>query len=171
MSDLISKDEVFDILRYLDVNFANSFDWHTLNEVRKLVEELPSVENKEKWIPISSIDEIPKEGAYWATFCYRGRPWVDLISWDSDREYWCDSERWYMDKTDQELITAYMPYFTPEPYKEAYSYDLARMFDGVSEIPKDAFKGWTTEELLGHKKDSHKEWWDSFYKGEVKPDE
>ena len=80
MSDLISKDEVFDILRYLDVNFANSFDWHTLNEVRKLVEELPSVENKEKWIPISSIDEIPKEGAYWATFCYRGRPWVDLLA-------------------------------------------------------------------------------------------
>lgn len=44
MSDLISKDEVFDILRYLDVNFANSFDWHTLNEVRKLVEELPSAD-------------------------------------------------------------------------------------------------------------------------------
>ena len=26
--------------------------------------------------------------------------------------------------------------------------DLTHMFDGVTEIPKDAFKGWTTEELL-----------------------
>ena len=117
------------------------------DETEKALEILK--ENKGEWIPISSIDEIPKEGAYWATFCYRGRPWVDLISWDSDREYWCDSERWYMDKNDQKLITAYMPYFTPEPYKEVYSYDLTHMFDGVTEIPKDTFKGWTTEELLG----------------------
>lgn len=26
--------------------------------------------------------------------------------------------------------------------------DMTHMFDGVTEIPKDAFKGWTTEELL-----------------------
>lgn len=26
--------------------------------------------------------------------------------------------------------------------------DLTHMFDGVTEIPKDAFKGWTTEKLL-----------------------
>lgn len=26
--------------------------------------------------------------------------------------------------------------------------DMTRIFDGVTEIPKDAFKGWTTEELL-----------------------
>lgn len=28
------------------------------------------------------------------------------------------------------------------------SNDLTHMFDGVTEIPKDAFKGWYTEELL-----------------------
>ena len=26
--------------------------------------------------------------------------------------------------------------------------DMTRMFDGVTEIPKDAFKGWAPEELL-----------------------
>ena len=29
------------------------------------------------------------------------------------------------------------------------SNDLTHMFDGVTEIPKDVFKGWATEELLG----------------------
>lgn len=48
MSDLISREAVFNILRHLDVNFANSFDWYTLKEVRKLVEEIPSVEDRPK---------------------------------------------------------------------------------------------------------------------------
>ena len=40
--DLISRKAVKDITIHLDVDFANSFDPHTLNEVRNLTENLPS---------------------------------------------------------------------------------------------------------------------------------
>ena len=56
-SDLISREEVFNILRHLDVNFANSFDWHTLKEVRKLVEEIPSASIPEHAMAIKKYCE------------------------------------------------------------------------------------------------------------------
>jgi len=160
MSDLISRQAVLELLQMKYFG----------KDLYKAIYELPSAENKEEWIPISSIDEIPKNGAYWVTFKYKnGDRAISHIGWDTYHEHWDDEEGWALD--DGDSIIAYMPYFEPEPYKEAYSYDLTHMFEGVTEMPKDAFKGWTTEELLGHKKDSHKEWWDSFYKREVNPNE
>lgn len=35
---------------------------------------------EEKWIPISSIDEIPKNGAYWVTLDY-GHECRDIMYW------------------------------------------------------------------------------------------
>ena len=72
MSDLISKDAVFGILRYLDVNFANSFDWHTLKEVRTLVENEPSADVRKnihgKWLRMSDLPE-DKDDRYKCSNC------------------------------------------------------------------------------------------------------
>lgn len=75
-----------------------------------------SQENKGEWIPISSIDEIPKEGAYWVTFEYEnGYRETSHIGWDKFHEHWDDEEGWALDNED--YIIAYMPYFEPEPFK------------------------------------------------------
>lgn len=50
MSDLISRQAVLELTEHLYVDFANSFDLHTLTEIYRRVEELPSVENKGEWI-------------------------------------------------------------------------------------------------------------------------
>ena len=72
-------------------------------------------ENKGKWIPISSIIEIPKEGTYWVTFEYEnGYRETSYIGWDKFHERWDDEEGWALD--DGDYIIAYMPYFEPEPY-------------------------------------------------------
>lgn len=72
-------------------------------------------ENKGEWIPISSIDEIPKEGAYWVTFEYKnGYRETSYIGWDTFHKHWDDEEGWALD--DGDYIIAYMPYFEPEPY-------------------------------------------------------
>lgn len=46
MNDLISRQAVLELIEHLDVDFANSFDPHTLTEIYRCVKELPSVENK-----------------------------------------------------------------------------------------------------------------------------
>ena len=50
MSDLISKQAVLELIEHLDVDFANSFDPHTLTEIYRCVKEIPSAENKGEWI-------------------------------------------------------------------------------------------------------------------------
>lgn len=40
------------------------------------------------------------------------------------------------------------PYNTPYKAESIDPNDMTHMFDGVTEFPKDAFKGWDTEELL-----------------------
>ncbi len=73
-------------------------------------------ENKSEWIPISSINEIPKEGAYWVTFEYEnGYRETSHIGWDKFHGRWDDEEGWALDNKD--CIIAYMPYFEPKPYK------------------------------------------------------
>ena len=57
MSDLISRHAVLEFIAHLDVDFANSFDPHTLTEIYKYVKEMPSVENKGEWIKIQSGDK------------------------------------------------------------------------------------------------------------------
>lgn len=72
-------------------------------------------ENNREWIPISSINEIPKEGAYWVTFEYEnGYRETSHIGWDKFHKRWDDEEGWVLD--DGDYIIAYMPYFEPEPY-------------------------------------------------------
>ena len=72
-------------------------------------------ENNREWIPISSINEIPKEGAYWVTFEYEnGHRETSHIGWDKFHERWDDEEGWALE--DEDYIIAYMPYFEPEPY-------------------------------------------------------
>lgn len=89
-----------------------------MDEIRRTydkLKEIPSVENKGEWIPISSINEIPKEGAYWVTFEYKnGYRETSHIGWDTFHKYWDDEEGWALD--DGDYIIAYMPYFEPKPY-------------------------------------------------------
>ena len=44
--DLISRQAVLKLIEHLDVDFANSFDPHTLTEIYRCVKEMPSVENE-----------------------------------------------------------------------------------------------------------------------------
>lgn len=70
---------------------------------------------KGEWIPISSIDEIPKEGAYWVTFEYEnGYRETSHIWWDTFHKHWNDEEGWALDNGN--YVIAYMPYFEPKPY-------------------------------------------------------
>lgn len=86
--------------------------------IEELIDKLqkPAVQPKKgEWIPISSINEIPKEGAYWVTFEYEnGYHETSHIGWDKFHEHWDDEEGWALDNED--YIIAYMPYFEPEPY-------------------------------------------------------
>lgn len=114
MSDLISRQAVNKIIdKWLSNPFYELKDH--IYEMTKKIHELPSVENKGEWIPISSINEIPKEGAYWVTFEYKnGYRETSHIGWDTFHKHWDDEEGWALD--DGDYIIAYMPYFEPEPY-------------------------------------------------------
>jgi len=50
MGDLISRQAVLELIDHLYVDFANSFDPHTLDDIYRRVKEIPSVENKGEWI-------------------------------------------------------------------------------------------------------------------------
>ena len=69
MSDLISRQEVLGLIDHLDVDFANSFDPHTLNEMYRCVKEMPSVENKGEWK--SADKRVPLEESLlcWCSEC------------------------------------------------------------------------------------------------------
>lgn len=115
-------------------------------------EEITTLEakNKGEWIPASNppkesgrylayiVNEYDEKLQYQMTADYiaRPRPIEGLSPWAVDDE--CASDN----------VVAWMP--LPGPYKAESidPNDLTHMFDGVTEIPKDAFKGWTTEKLL-----------------------
>ena len=72
----------------------------------------------EEWIPVSSVEEIPKRGCYWVTKNAKDTVWVDTIAWDDYYKYWRDDDGFRAFSEDLDNIVAYMPYFTPKPYKE-----------------------------------------------------
>lgn len=96
---------------------APSADVISIDQANAMIKSYVShyEENKGEWIPISSIDEIPKEGAYWVTFEYEnGYRETSHIGWDKFHEHWDDEGGWALD--DEDYIIAYMPYFEPKPY-------------------------------------------------------
>lgn len=107
-------------------------------------------ENKGEWIVTTNAKEdIPKYGCYWVSFydshC-AARIWVDEIFYSQiDKRWEFTGDRWPVESKRFEQIVAYMKSDMPDPFDPE---DLTHMFDGVTEIPKDAFKGWTTEKLL-----------------------
>lgn len=115
MSDLIDRAKIIKLLDEQCWNgmFTYFRGEHHVNCFRELVKAIPPVERE--WIPISSINEIPKEGAYWVTFEYEnGYRETSHIGWDKFHKRWDDEEGWALD--DGDYIIAYMPYFEPEPY-------------------------------------------------------
>ena len=92
-----------------------SYDAETLEGA--VATSKPLSESKGEWIPVSSVEEMPKE-CLWVTHKGADYAYVEMIGWDSQREcrtedggFRCDSDR-------LKDIVAYMPYSEPEPYKE-----------------------------------------------------
>ena len=101
----INKEELIKALKYDRNQYHIGFE-----DARKMYET-----SKGEWIPISSIDEIPKEGAYWVTFEYEnGYRETSHIWRDTFRKHWNDEEGWALDN--ENYVIAYMPYFEPKPY-------------------------------------------------------
>lgn len=97
MSDLISRQAVDDVMydysRSHDVDYA---------QIMERIDELPSVENKGEWIPVS--ERLPEEGTH-ILVSVRGEP--DFVATDDYYSYGFDD--WKDD------VTAWQP--LPEPYK------------------------------------------------------
>ena len=101
-----------------------------------------SVPEKGKWIPVSSVEEIP-EAAIWVTHKGADYAYVEVLGWDSQRNCRTEDGGFRCD-SDLKDVVAYMPYSEPEPYKaesKEYRYaninnpkDLTFMFDGVTAV-------------------------------------
>lgn len=71
------------------------------------------------WIPINDIEDIPKSGSYWVTTKYIFSNIVEKIRWSDTWRCWVDDDDdEILSKSSASLITAYMPYVVPEPYKK-----------------------------------------------------
>lgn len=115
MSDLIERQTAIDAFERFIHELGIKDEPYNYGEMALSAQNVPSVENKGEWIPISSINEIPKEGAYWVTFEYKnGYRETSHIGWDTFHKHWDDEEGWALD--DGDYIIAYMPYFEPKPY-------------------------------------------------------
>lgn len=100
--------------RFQDINLMYN-ECVRYDELSHMLDELIEICKADKWIPISSIDEIPKKGAYWVTFEYEnGYRETSHIGWDTFHEHWNDEEGWALDN--ENYVIAYMPYFEPKPY-------------------------------------------------------
>lgn len=108
-------------------------------------------ENKGEWIPVS--ERLPERNI--ACLVAVGKlnltqmaMYSDLMGTISNRIFYQGDVGYdsFIDIT--EYVKAWQP--LPEPYKAESKdpNDLTHMFDGVTEIPKDAFKGWTIEKML-----------------------
>ena len=72
-----------------------------------------------EWIPINDIEDIPKSGSYWVTRNYVFDTIVEKIRWSDAWRCWVDEDDdSVMSKESASLITAYIPYVVPEPYKK-----------------------------------------------------
>ena len=71
------------------------------------------------WIPVDGIKDIPKSGKYWVTREYGFDTLVEKIRWSDAWKCWVDEDDdSVITKESAEIITAYMPYVVPEPYKK-----------------------------------------------------
>ena len=86
-------------------------------ENERLLKEVEAI--KREWIPINNIEDIPKSGSYWVTSEYSFDTLVEKIRWSDVWRCWVDEDDdSVITKESAEIITAYMPYFEPEPYKK-----------------------------------------------------
>ena len=86
MGDLISRQDVLGLIEHLDVDFANSFDPHTLTEICRCVKEMPSVENKGEWIEVVTERFPNGEKRMWhyeCSACSTGEPPCPI-----NKEHW-----------------------------------------------------------------------------------
>lgn len=134
--DLISRQAVLDIVMdsCLDLD-----KWDDTDQFCKEIEDLPSVENKGEWIPVT--ERLPKP---------EDKQEVRVIvSYENeDGEF---VEKGVFNKRygfNFPSVKAWQP--LPKPYKAESidPNDMTHMFDGVTEIPKDVFNGWYTEKML-----------------------
>lgn len=75
-----------------------------------------SVPEKEKWIPVSSVEEIPKE-PIWVTHKGADYAYVEVLGWDSQRNCRTEDGGFRCGSDSLKDVIAYMPYSEPEPYK------------------------------------------------------
>jgi hypothetical protein len=100
-----------------------------------------SAENKGEWIPVT--ERLPEEKQAVLVWC---------PEYKNIYCAYCANGNWWIFGAFSQIIPnaviAWQP--LPEPYNAESKdpNDLTHIFDGVTEIPKDAFKGWYTEELL-----------------------
>ena len=93
-------------------------DFFTVDE--KMAMKLAISALKGGWIPIESIEDIPKSGGIWATIQFDGRePDVEWFIWSEAFKQWVYEEDGYpITYHAMKAITAYMPHTEPEPYKK-----------------------------------------------------
>ena len=89
--------------------------------------------NQEKFVEVFDIEPDTEFGIINCPQDHTGSqcPYYEELDGGCHCETWWNEE--YKEKTSGKVI---------DPN------DMTHMFDGVTEIPKDAFKGWTIEELL-----------------------
>lgn len=73
-------------------------------------------ENNGKWIPVSSIEEVPKDWV-WVTHKGTDYAYVEELGWDSQRECRTEDGGFRCDSNRLKDVVTYMPCSEPEPYK------------------------------------------------------
>lgn len=75
-----------------------------------------------------------------------------------------------LDDVKAEIDKAQEPYMTSTAYDEGVRFGLMLAYQIVDKCKAES-EDTVRNARKVTKKDSHKEWWDSFYKGEIKPNE
>ena len=106
MSDLIDRQKAIEaITKYANEHTFNSY-YKGMLKAMNIVDALPSVE-EHKWIPINSMDDLPKDRILWVSVDIDGMGYVtrlyyDMTEWSND--------------TAARYAVAYMDYKEPKPY-------------------------------------------------------
>ena len=90
--------------------------YEKVQALRQYVVELESMNMDSKWIPVDVDTPDPWE-LVWAT--YHGKVYVLQMS---HKGHWVDKEDEYF--CDVDGVTAWQPYYEPEPYREKRSEDM-----------------------------------------------
>ena len=73
------------------------------------------------WIPVNSIEDVPKNGKVWVTLKlpFIDTPCVEVFVWIPTEKAWAFVEDFsVVSPLTIKCVTAYMPYVEPEPYKK-----------------------------------------------------